>query len=72
MKSTPIKAGLNFTLRLDAFNSFNSPQFGGPDSNPGDGPPVYTQGVGWSGFGTVGPTQGNFPRIVKIAGKLSF
>jgi hypothetical protein len=72
LKSTPIHENLNLTLRLDAFNSFNSPQFGGPDSWPGDGPPVYTPGSGWSGFGTIGPTQYNFPRILKVSGKLSF
>jgi hypothetical protein len=72
MKSTPIHEGLNFTLRLDAFNSFNSPQFGGPDNNPADGTPVYTPGSGWSGFGTIGPTQYNFPRILKVSGKISF
>jgi hypothetical protein len=72
MKSTPIREGMNFTLRLDAFNSFNSPQFGGPDSNPADGTPVYTPGSGWSGFGTIGPTQYNFPRVLKVSGKISF
>jgi Carboxypeptidase regulatory-like domain len=72
MKSTPIRGGLSLILRLDAFNSFNSPQFGGPDSNPGDGPPAYTAGSGWSGFGTIGPTQYNFPRILKVSGKITF
>ncbi len=72
MKATPVHEGMNFTLRLDAFNSFNSVQFGGPDSNPGDGPPVFTPGAGWSGFGTIGPTQQNFPRILKISGKFTF
>ncbi len=72
MKTTPIHESMNFILRLDAFNSFNSPQFGGPDSNPGDGPPVYTPGSGWSGFGTINPTQYNFPRIVKVSGKITF
>ena len=72
MKSTPIREGMDFILRLDAFNSFNSPQFGGPDSNPGDGPPVFTPGAGWSGFGTIGPTQYNFPRILKVSGKITF
>lgn len=71
-KVTPIRESLNFTLRLDAFNSFNSPQFGGPDNWPGDGPPVYTPGSGWFGFGTIGPTQQNFPRIMKVSGKISF
>jgi hypothetical protein len=72
MKTTPIRERINFILRLDAFNSFNSPQFGGPDSNPGDGSPVYTPGSGWKGFGTVGPTQQNFPRILKVSGKITF
>jgi hypothetical protein len=72
MKSTPIRSGVDFVLRLDAFNAFNSTQFGGPDSNPGDGPPVYTQGSGWSGFGTIGPQQQNSPRIVKVSGKITF
>jgi hypothetical protein len=71
-KSTPIRENLNFILRLDAFNSFNSPQFGGPDSNPADGTPVYTPGSGWSGFGTIGATQYNFPRILKVSGKITF
>lgn len=72
LKSTPIHENMTFILRLDAFNSFNSPQFGGPDSNPGDGPAVFTPGAGWSGFGTIGPTQYNFPRILKVSGKITF
>lgn len=72
MKTTPLGETRNFILRLDAFNSLNSPQFGGPDNYPGDGPPVYTPGAGWSGFGTVGPTQQNFPRILKVSGKFVF
>jgi hypothetical protein len=71
-KTTPIREKVNFILRLDAFNAFNSPLFGGPDNNPGDGAPVYTAGVGWTGFGTVGPTQQNFPRIMKVSGKITF
>jgi hypothetical protein len=72
MKSTPIREGMDFILRLDAFNSFNSPQFGGPDNNPGDGPPNYVPGSGWLGFGTIGPAQQNSPRIMKVSGKITF
>jgi hypothetical protein len=72
MKTTQIREGKDFILRLDAFNALNSPQFGGPDSNPGDGPPVFTPASGWSGFGTIGPTQQNFPRILKVSGKITF
>jgi len=46
--------------------------FGGPDTNPGDNNATYTQGAGWSGFGTVGPYQQNFPRILQVSGKITF
>ncbi|HEX3985967.1 MAG TPA: TonB-dependent receptor [Acidobacteriaceae bacterium] len=71
-KNLPIHESSTFELRLDAFNAFNSVLFGGPDTNPGDGPAVFTPGSGWSGFGTVGPTQQNFPRILQVSGKFSF
>jgi hypothetical protein len=71
-KSTAITSRLNFDLRLDAFNVTNGVLFGGPDTNPGDGPAEYHVGSGWSGFGTVGASQKNFPRILQVSGKLSF
>ena len=71
-KNVLIHEAMSFQLRLDAFNAFNSVLFGGPDTNPGDGPAVFTPGSGWGGFGTVGPTQQNFPRILQVSGKFSF
>jgi hypothetical protein len=71
-KNTPIRENLVFQLRLDAFNALNSVLFGGPDTNPGDGAASYSPTSGWSGFGTVGATQQNFPRILQISGKISF
>lgn len=71
-KSLPIWERVNFNLRLDAFNSLNSVLFGGPDTNPGDSAAVFTPGAGWSGFGTVGPQQQNFPRILQVSGKITF
>jgi hypothetical protein len=71
-KTTPIHDRLDFTLRLDAFNAFNSVLFGGPDTNPGDPDATFTPGAGWSGFGAVGPTQQNFPRILQVGGKITF
>jgi len=71
-KSTPIRENLGFTLRLDAFNAMNSVLFGGPDTNPGDGPASFSPTSGWSGFGTVGAQQQNFPRILQVSGKISF
>jgi hypothetical protein len=71
-KSTMIHENLTFQLRLDAFNALNSVLFGGPDNNPGDGPATFNATSGWSGFGTVGATQQNFPRVLQVSGKLSF
>jgi len=72
VKQVPIRDWANFSLRLDAFNAFNTVLFGGPDTNPGDNDATYTQGAGWSGFGTVGPYQQNFPRILQVSGKITF
>jgi hypothetical protein len=71
-KSAQIKDNVSFQLRLDAFNALNSVLFGGPDTNPGDGPATFSPTSGWSGFGTVGATQQNFPRILQVGGKISF
>lgn len=72
VKQVPIRDRVNLSLRLDAFNALNSVLFGGPDTNPGDGDATFTQGAGWSGFGTVGPQQQNFPRILQVSGKITF
>lgn len=72
MKTFPLWNELKFHLRLDAYNAFNSVLFGGPNTNPGAGPATYSQTSGWSGFGTVGPTQQNFPRRLEVTGKISF
>lgn len=70
-KTTAIHDNLTFQLRLDAFNALNSVLFGGPNTTPGT-PASFSPGAGWSGFGTVGATQQNFPRILQVGGKLSF
>jgi hypothetical protein len=72
VKQVPIREWANFSVRLDAFNAFNSVLFGGPDTNPGDQNATFTPGAGWSGFGTVGPSQQNFPRILQVSGKITF
>jgi hypothetical protein len=71
-KTTTIWETLNLDLRLDAFNVMNTVLFGGPDTNPGDGPATFNPSSGWSGFGTVGAQQRNFPRVLQISGKISF
>jgi hypothetical protein len=71
-KTTTIFGRLGFNFRLDAFNVTNSRLLNGPDTNPGDGPATFTAGGGWTGFGTVGPNQANFPRILQVSGKITF
>jgi hypothetical protein len=71
-KSARIYGRLNLDVRLDAFNATNAVLFGGPDTNPGDGPAIFNSGSGWSGFGTVGSQQQNNPRILQLSGKISF
>jgi hypothetical protein len=51
----------NFQFRLEAFNVFNTPILGGPDTNP----------TGLN-FGFVAANQGNFPRNVQLGFKFNF
>jgi hypothetical protein len=48
-------------LRLDAFNAFNHPRFGAPDTNPND-----------AGFGRVNPSQNNQSRTIELGARLTF
>lgn len=48
-------------LRLDAFNAFNHPRFGAPDTNPND-----------SNFGSITLSQVNQARTMELGGKLYF
>ena len=68
----PITERWKLQLRGEADNLLNSVLFGGPDTNPYDGPPVKQANGSWQGFGTIAPFQLNFPRIVKLSLKLFF
>jgi hypothetical protein len=48
-------------LRFDAFNAFNHPRFGAPDTNPSD-----------SNFGVVTASQVNQARTIELGGKFYF
>ena len=68
---------VGFELRGEAFNAMNSVLLGGPDTTPTDGAPslFQNQTTGrsyWTGFGTVGMTQQNFPRNLRVSGKITF
>lgn len=76
-KSFKITERIKFELQGEAFNAFNSALMGGPDTNPGDEPAsLFTnQTTGhkyWTGFGTVAPSQLNFPRNLRVSGKIIF
>ncbi len=76
-KSFKITEKVSFSLRGEAFNALNSVLLGGPDNSPTDGPAslftnTTTHRSYWTGFGTVGPNQQNFPRNLRISGKIIF
>jgi len=51
----------NAQFRLEAFDVFNTPIRGGPNTNPTD-----------PNFGFVGPNQSNFPRQLQLGFKFNF
>src|SRR5579872_3348781 len=76
-KSFAITERVSFTFRGEAFNSLNSVLLGGPDTTPTDGAAALftnttTGKTYWTGFGTVGPNQQNFPRNLRVSGKITF
>lgn len=76
-KDFRITEKIKFSLRGEAFNALNSVLLGGPDNSPTDGPAsLFTNSTTgksyWTGFGTVGPDQLNFPRNLRISGKIIF
>jgi hypothetical protein len=60
-KSFRITESSRLQLRFDAFNAFNHPRFGPPDTNPSD-----------STFGRVAGSQQNQARSVELGARLSF
>ncbi|HXS94989.1 MAG TPA: TonB-dependent receptor [Candidatus Limnocylindrales bacterium] len=60
-KSFPLHERLTFQLRMEAFNTFNTPWFG-----------LANTSLGNARFGLMGNTQGNDPRNVQVAGKLNW
>jgi hypothetical protein len=59
-------------FRAEALNITNSVLFPGPDTNPGDGPPVKQANGTYTGYGTVNLYQQNFPRVVQLVLKFLF
>ena len=76
-KSFKITERVSLSLRGEAFNSLNSVLLGGPDNTPTDAAASLfyngtTKKAYWTGFGTVGMTQQNLPRNLRVSGKIIF
>ncbi len=76
-KSFKVTEKVSFSLRGEAFNAFNSVLLGGPDTTVTDSPAnlfynTTTKHSYWQGFGTVAPNQQNFPRNLRVSGKIIF
>ncbi|MGD1080564.1 MAG: TonB-dependent receptor [Candidatus Sulfotelmatobacter sp.] len=76
-KNFKITEKVSFSLRGEAFNALNSVLLGGPDNSPTDGPAslftnTTTRKAYWTGFGTVSPNELNFPRNLRVSGKIIF
>lgn len=66
-------------FKVEAFNATNTPIFGGPNTGNPEAAPVRVTSVAnpnqpgaWSGYGTVGSNQQNFPRQLQLSLKLMF
>ena len=60
-KAFNLPAGMKLQVRAEAFNTFNTPWFGAPNTT-----------VTATAFGTVTPTQANDPRNIQLGFRLSF
>jgi hypothetical protein len=78
-KQFALKNELKLMFKAEAFNITNTPIFGGPDTGSPENAPSRNDSVvdpnqpgAWSGYGTVGSAQQNFPRMMQFTLKLLF
>ncbi|WP_348267898.1 carboxypeptidase regulatory-like domain-containing protein [Edaphobacter paludis] len=78
-KKFSITEGTKLQFKAEAFNATNTVIFGGPNTGSPEQAPSRNTSVAdpnqpgaWSGYGTVGSTQQNFPRQMQFSLKLLF
>jgi hypothetical protein len=77
-KGFTVREGVNFQFKAESFNITNTPIFGGPTTSNPQTAFVRTsisnpnEPGAWSGYGTVGSTEQDFPRRVQLSLKMQF
>jgi hypothetical protein len=77
-KKFTLREGVNLQFKAESFNLTNTPIFAGPTTSGPQTPIVRTsvadasQPGAWSGYGTIGSTQQNFPRRIQLSLKVLF
>jgi hypothetical protein len=79
VKKFALKDRLNLQFKAEAFNVTNTAIFGGPDTGSPQNALSRVQSVAdpkqpgaWTGYGTVGSSQQNFPRQMQFTLKVEF
>lgn len=78
-KAFQVTESVKFQFKAETFNATNTPQFPGPTTSGVTGTVTRVDSVAdpnqpgaWSGYGTIGSTQMNFPRQWQFSGKILF
>jgi hypothetical protein len=78
-KSIPLHRDLALRFKAEAFNATNTPIFGSASTGSPNISPKRVASVvnpnqpgAWTGYGTIGSTQQNFPRQYQLSLKLQF
>jgi hypothetical protein len=78
-KKFPVREGVDLQFKAESFNLTNTPIFATPSTSNPQTPVVRSASVAnanqpgaWTGYGTVGSTEQNFPRRVQLSLKVLF